>query len=103
MIPTSPRHSKSSILEQEAQALLETSDSDFLFRKLEPTDYDSGYLESLANLTKVGEISREDFLLQYSLMFPLRSDMYKIVVIYDKTKKKVIGSGSLIIELKFIR
>ena len=66
MKPTSPRHSKSNILEQEAQALLEASDSDLVFRKLEPSDYDSGYLESLANLTKVGEISKEDFLLQYS-------------------------------------
>jgi len=66
MIPTSPRHSKSSILEQEVLLMKEASDSEFVFRKLEPTDYDSGYLESLSNLTKVGEISREDFLLQYS-------------------------------------
>lgn len=36
-------------------------------------------------------------------MFPVRSDMYKIIVIFDKKKNKVIGSGSLIIELKFIR
>ncbi len=66
MRPTSPRHSKSSILEQEVLLMQEASDSEFVFRKLEPSDYDSGYLESLSYLTKVGEISREDFLVQYS-------------------------------------
>mmetsp|Transcript_16514 Transcript_16514/g.28052 ORF Transcript_16514/g.28052 Transcript_16514/m.28052 type:complete len:101 (-) Transcript_16514:147-449(-) len=36
-------------------------------------------------------------------MFPIESHNYKIVVIVDKATKKIIGSGSLIIEKKFIR
>ena len=36
-------------------------------------------------------------------MFPKRADVYKIVVIYDIGKKRIVGSGSLILEKKFIR
>lgn len=36
-------------------------------------------------------------------MFPARSDVYKIIVIYDKSKKQIVGSGTLVIEQKFIR
>ena len=36
-------------------------------------------------------------------MFPLRSDVYKIVVIFDVEKQRVVGSGSLVLEKKFIR
>ena len=36
-------------------------------------------------------------------MFPDKQDVYKILVIFDKAKGRVIGSGSLIIEKKFIR
>jgi glucosamine-phosphate N-acetyltransferase len=36
-------------------------------------------------------------------MFPFKSDTYKIIVIVDVAKQRVIASGSLIIERKFIR
>jgi glucosamine-phosphate N-acetyltransferase len=83
--------------------MAEASDADFLYRRLEPSDYDLGFLESLAFLTKIGEVTKEDFLVQYSEMFPDKQDVYKILVIFDKAKGRVIGSGSLIIEKKFIR
>ena len=36
-------------------------------------------------------------------MFPKRADMYKLIVIEDKRIGTIIGAGSLIIEMKFIR
>ena len=36
-------------------------------------------------------------------MFPRLSDTYKIIVIEDRAKGKIIGAGSLIVEMKFIR
>ena len=36
-------------------------------------------------------------------MFPKRADVYRIVVIVDKKKDKVIGTGTLFVEKKFLR
>ena len=36
-------------------------------------------------------------------MFPQLSDTYKIIVLIDNQTNKIIGSGSLILEKKFIR
>ena len=36
-------------------------------------------------------------------MFPRLADMYKIIVIEDRATGKLVGSGSVIIERKFIR
>ena len=36
-------------------------------------------------------------------MFPRLEDMYKIIVIEDVRRERIIGAGSLIIERKFIR
>jgi len=54
-------------------------------------------------LTQVGPVEKSDFEAQYSEMFPFKSDTYKIIVIVDVAKQRVIASGSLIIERKFIR
>jgi len=67
------------------------------------SDYDLGFFETLAFLTKVGEVTKQDFENQFHQMFPLRSDVYKIVVVFDVAKQRVVGSGSLVLEKKFIR
>lgn len=36
-------------------------------------------------------------------MFPHLAHTYKIIVVYDRKKQRIIGAGSLIIERKFIR
>ena len=36
-------------------------------------------------------------------MFPRLADIYKIMVIEDRAKGKIIGAGSLVVEKKFIR
>ncbi len=57
----------------------------------------------LGQLTIVGDVSQESFEKQFDWMFPQHSDTYIIVVIIDKRLDKVIGSGSLIMERKFLR
>ena len=57
----------------------------------------------LTGLTKVGDISKQEFEEQFKFLFPHLSHTYKILVIYDVKKKRVIGAGSLMIERKFIR
>ena len=36
-------------------------------------------------------------------MFPSKADMFKLIVIEDRKKGTIIGAGSVILELKFIR
>ncbi|KAK3596498.1 hypothetical protein CHS0354_007404 [Potamilus streckersoni] len=65
-------------------------------------DYDKGYMSLLSQMTKVGDVSREEFEARFSAMESC-PDSYYIVVIEDVMTKKVIGSGTLVIEQKFIR
>ena len=50
----------------------------------------------------MGPVEKSDFEAQYTEMFPFKQDTYKIIVIVDVAKQRVIASGSLIIEKKFI-
>ena len=98
-----PNGQVKAILQEEDLLLQQASDAEFIFRKLKVTDYDLGFFETLAFLTKVGEVTKQDFENQFRQMFPLRADVYKIVVIYDVSKQRIVGSGSLVLEQKFIR
>ena len=68
----------------EQEVLDSFSDKDFLFRKLERTDYKTGFLEILAQLTVVGNVTQQDFEQRFDKMFPEQADIYKIVVIVDR-------------------
>lgn len=63
-------------------------------RKLKKTDYSKGYCELLAQLTDVGNISKEKFEKTFNF---LNSDIF--VMEYNS---KIIATGSIIIEQKFI-
>ncbi|KAL3872913.1 hypothetical protein ACJMK2_036089 [Sinanodonta woodiana] len=65
-------------------------------------DYDKGFMSLLSQMTKVGDVSREEFEARFTAMEAC-PDSYYIVVIEDTMTKKVIGSGTLVIEQKFIR
>jgi len=54
-------------------------------------------------LTKGCEYGKEQFEDRYDEMFPVQSDLYKIIVVVDNSSGKIIGAGSLILERKFIR
>ncbi|GAB4820439.1 hypothetical protein N2152v2_007485 [Parachlorella kessleri] len=71
-------------------------------RQLQMGDYNKGYLELLSQLTKVGDYDQAAFEAQYAEI-GRRKDDYKIVVIEDLDKQKIIATATLLIEHKFIR
>ncbi|KAJ1822871.1 Glucosamine-phosphate N-acetyltransferase-like protein [Coemansia sp. RSA 2599] len=72
-----------------------------IIRPLELTDYRKGYTECLSNLTIVGEVTEQMFGETFEDM--QRTGNYLIVVIEDLAAQKIVASGSLIIEQKFLR
>uniref|UniRef100_A0A7S0YRJ5 Glucosamine 6-phosphate N-acetyltransferase n=1 Tax=Polytomella parva TaxID=51329 RepID=A0A7S0YRJ5_9CHLO len=73
---------------------------EYAIRLLDTSDYEKGYLKLLSQLTTVGDISEETFKARVEEMRSMKS--YFIHVIEDTEKEKIIGTASLIIELKFI-
>ncbi len=71
------------------------------FRPLQFDDFSRGYCELLSNLTRVGEVSSEQFASQFNAMKSCKNH-YFITVIEDLTTNRVIGSTSAVKELKFI-
>ncbi|XP_022250008.1 probable glucosamine 6-phosphate N-acetyltransferase isoform X1 [Limulus polyphemus] len=64
-------------------------------------DYDRGYLKLLSFLTKVGDISRKQFLDRFHAMSSCKG-MHYITVIEDTVSGQIIGSATLAVEQKFI-
>ncbi|KAL2608772.1 hypothetical protein R1flu_027345 [Riccia fluitans] len=74
----------------------------FVLRALEPSDYRKGYLKLLEQLTKVGEISEEEFTARVEETRHL-GDLHHAVVIEDVERLAIVASATLLVELKFIR
>ncbi|KAI8323532.1 glucosamine 6-phosphate N-acetyltransferase [Martensiomyces pterosporus] len=72
-----------------------------VIRPLELTDFRKGYIECLSNLTVVGEVTEELFAESFEEM--QRSGNYFVVVVEDLETEKVVASGTLVVEQKFIR
>ena len=72
---------------------------DFLIRPLELQDFNKGYLECLNLLTSVGECNFEMFKTSFETM--RKNKMHYIFV--AESNDKIIGTGTLGIEQKFIR
>merc|ERR1712142_1088557 len=70
-------------------------------RPLGSKDYDRGFLEILGQLTTVGSISKEEFLRRFYDMKNC-ANTYYITVIVDTKLDKIIGSGTIVHERKFI-
>ncbi len=72
----------------------------YTMRPLRRSDYNSGFLDVLRVLTSVGEVSVEDWNARYDWM-ARRNDEYFLLVICNE-EGRVVGTGSLIVERKFI-
>ncbi|KAJ2803847.1 Glucosamine-phosphate N-acetyltransferase-like protein [Coemansia guatemalensis] len=70
-------------------------------RPLELTDYHKGYLECLSNLTVVGNVTEQMFGESFEEM--QRTGCYFVVVVEDLALKKVVASGTLVVEQKILR
>ncbi|KAG9321737.1 hypothetical protein KVV02_005083 [Mortierella alpina] len=74
----------------------------YLMRPLEFADYSKGYYDCLAGLTVVGEISEEAFQETFEKM--KRCDgVYHVVVIEDLVQARIVATGTLVVEQKFLR
>lgn len=74
----------------------------YLMRPLSSEDYDKGHLTCLAQLTTIGEISKQQYLNQFEFMKERRGE-YFVVVIEELATRRIVASGSIIVERKFIR
>ncbi|KAI1634622.1 glucosamine 6-phosphate N-acetyltransferase [Biscogniauxia mediterranea] len=72
----------------------------YVARSLRPSDYDTGFLDCLRVLTTVGEISKEAFDAQFQWMSSQKT--YYVLVIEDTASGKVVATGNLLVERKFI-
>ncbi|KAG0029505.1 Glucosamine-phosphate N-acetyltransferase-like protein [Podila clonocystis] len=74
----------------------------YLMRPLEITDYNKGFYDCLAGLTVVGKVSETSFQETFAAM--LRAEtVYHIVVIEDLHESRIVATGTLIVEQKFLR
>lgn len=75
--------------------------SGYLLRGLEMGDYDRGFMDCLNELTEPRAITKEEFEARYRLL--CKEGCYKTIVAYDPEEDRVVGTGTLFIEKKFIR
>ncbi|CAG8663216.1 11144_t:CDS:2 [Ambispora leptoticha] len=73
----------------------------YAIRPLAKEDYDKGVLDCLGQLSIIEEISETKFSEHFAAM--KKSGQYYIVVIEDKDSNRVVGLGTLLVELKFLR
>ncbi|KAF9987358.1 Glucosamine-phosphate N-acetyltransferase-like protein [Mortierella antarctica] len=74
----------------------------YLMRPLEFADYSKGYYDCLAGLTVVGEVSEQAFQETFEKM--RRCDgVYHVVVIEDLVQARIVATGTLVVEQKFLR
>jgi len=71
-----------------------------LFRNLEIDDFYRGFIDLLSQLTTTGNISFEEFKRNFE-QTQKHNNIY-IIVIYDEKYDTIIGTGTLVIEPKFI-
>lgn len=74
-------------------------------RPLSNDDFDRGYMDLLAGLTRVGQVSKDDYVRRFKTMKSSNKicDHYAVVVIEDRQTNKVVATSTLFLELKFIR
>ena len=70
--------------------------SQFIFRKLEESDYHKNYLKLLAQLTEVGHISPDEF---SNILSKIQSQIW---VFEDTAVNKIVASASIFLEQKII-
>ena len=82
---------------------LKKNENGFIFRRLEKTDLSESYFQLLARLT-TSPYPAENLEEMNDLFQEVEKNPYHhIIVIEDKSTGQVIGTGTLLIEKKFIR
>lgn len=73
---------------------------DYSIRELRIEDYDNGFLDCLKELTVVGNITKEMFIDTFNER--KEKGIFTVVAIENKTRR-ILGTGSVFYEPKFIR
>jgi glucosamine-phosphate N-acetyltransferase len=80
-----------------------------IVRRIHPDDYDRGFLGVLSELTKVGEITKAQFIgILVHISQPIEQinkmpvETYIVLVAFDTLENKIVGSGTLVLERKFV-
>ena len=76
------------------------ADFNYQIRELEASDFEKGFVDCLQELTVVGEISNEQFISRFNKRKSM--GIITAVAVEDNTGK-ILGTGSLFYEPKFIR
>ncbi|KAG2686607.1 hypothetical protein I3760_09G013600 [Carya illinoinensis] len=79
-----------------------SEDQKFLVRRLQISDKSKGFIELLRQLTFCDSVSDNDFEDRFHEISSL-GDHHVICVIEDETSEKIIATGSVFIENKFLR
>ncbi|KAF9416409.1 Glucosamine-phosphate N-acetyltransferase-like protein [Podila epigama] len=74
----------------------------YLMRPLEITDYNKGFYDCLAGLTVVGKVSEASFQEAFASMLQAKT-VYHTVVIEELAQSRIVATGTLIVEQKFLR
>lgn len=74
----------------------------YVIRPLQQSDYALGFLDVLRVLTTVGDITESAWNERYQWMATQGAGSYYVLVIEDTNSKKIVGTGALIAERKFI-
>lgn len=89
----------SSLISAEVQAQLPEG---YLMRPLEVSDYHKGFYDCLAGLTVVGNVSEQSFQQTFETMLRCQN-VYHIVVIEELSQSRIVATGTLVVEQKFLR
>lgn len=73
-----------------------------VLRPLEAGDFAKGFMDLLAQLTVVGECDEAAFLERLAEL-QARPETYRVLVLEDAARARIVGAATLLIELKFIR
>lgn len=73
----------------------------YTLRSIKMSDYKRGFIDCLNELTAKGDVTESQF--RNLLAFMSKNGCYKILVAYDPLEERIIGTGTLFIESKFIR
>ncbi|KAG9071427.1 Glucosamine-phosphate N-acetyltransferase-like protein [Linnemannia hyalina] len=99
MSPQPPTLFSSSLISSTIQAQLPEG---YSIRPLEITDYSKGFYDCLAGLTVVGKVSEQSFIQTFEQMRRCEN-VYHIVVIEELAQHRIVATGTLIVEQKFLR
>ncbi|KAG0304424.1 Glucosamine-phosphate N-acetyltransferase-like protein [Linnemannia gamsii] len=99
MSPQAPTLFPTSLISPTIQAQLPEG---YKLRPLEITDYSKGFYDCLAGLTVVGKVSEQSFQQTFEQMRRC-GDVYHIVVIEELAERRIVATGTLIVEQKFLR